>query len=165
MSDYKTMLDVNGRVNAARRVNRLATGWLQAVADSPVANDDDKAQARHALQVIEDFDKLLCRGYVSTGYQYDDDAVLRDQLNDRWFDNEQARCGSTEAQEAEAEIALNISAQRAADAIEGVRRYFDGRDTSELFAADDEEHHVSLRDWEATGWEGLVEAASWEGYD
>ena len=42
MSDYKTMLEVNGNVNTARQINRLPAPWFKAVIESPIAPDEAK---------------------------------------------------------------------------------------------------------------------------
>ncbi len=166
MSDYRTMSEVNGRVNASRRNNRLAAPWLQAVIDSPVSNAEHKEMARKGLECIKSFDALLCKGYVSTGYQYDDFMVERDMQNDTWLDNELARNGSTPADEAEAEIAFAIASRRAGEAMKEILEYFAGEPVESLLpefitVAGEQhanEHFVPLREWISEGQDALQES-------
>jgi len=154
MSDFKTMLQVNGNVNVARQINRLPVPWLTAVIESPIAPDETKARARDAIGAIEEFDVLLARGYVSTGYQYDDDDPRnqQDANGDYYWDDarQAARTGSSPAEEAEAEIALTIAVRRAREAMEDVKDFFKDYPPEALFSPDDE-HYMTLADWVSDG--------------
>jgi hypothetical protein len=160
------MLEVNGAVNMARRSNRLAKPWLEAVLNSPIASEESKVQAQNGLKLIKDFDSLLTRGYVSTGYQYDDE----DPRNQRDAiepieDNEAARTGSNAAEEAEAEIAFAIAQKRAGEAMEAVEAYFAEQPIETIhpeFITDEDgekylnEYFTPLRDWISDGRDGLM---------
>ncbi len=124
MSSYKYMAENNTRVNNSRHRNRIALPYLKAVLESKIATENDHSMAQQGIKVINDFDSLLCKGYVSTGYQYDDHAVMRDMFNDTWQENESIRNGSNAADEAEAEIAHAIAERRAKTALDEVEDYF-----------------------------------------
>ena len=164
MSNYRYMEENNSKVNATRQTNRLAAPYFEAVIASPLASDENKKAANEGLKIINDFDHLICSGYVSTGYQYDDDAVNRDMQNDTWFDNEAARNGSTAAQEAEAEIAFEIAKRRSGEALDGIFEYFSEEMALEIFAQEHDEYgpiynqfRTSLGEFVNLGHEALQE--------
>lgn len=149
MSSYVVMSEMNGRVNRSRQTNRLPKGYLESVVALPKLDDEDAEEerevhrefARQGLANIEAFDKLLTKGYVSTGRQYDDDWCERVEREDRYWDTLEARYGSTAAEEAEAEIAYQIASKRGLEAMGEVIEHFTAEVTAELFPAVTEGEH------------------------
>jgi hypothetical protein len=158
MSSYSYMAENNTRVNNARHRNRIALPYLEAVLESKTATPDDMQAATQGIKIIKDFDSLLCRGYVSTGYQYDDNAVLRDWMHDTWQENESIRNGSTAAEEAEAEIAHAIAMRRSEFALDAlVQEYFTFEKAKAIFPDSESAYHKSLSDFESLANEALEE--------
>jgi hypothetical protein len=141
MSNYAVMSEINGRTNRSRQVNRLPVQYLKSVLVSLAAYDEDKVMAQRGLDTIEAFDKLLSNAYVSTGFQYDDEACDRVEREDRYWDTLEQRCGSTAAEEAEAEITHHIAHKRAGEAMDEVIAYFTAEVTARLFPSATTEVH------------------------
>lgn len=158
MSSYSYMTENNTRVNASRQSNRLLLPYLEAVLKSETATPDDVQAATQGIKIINDFDSLLCKGYVTTGYQYDDRAVLRDWMHDTWQDNESIRNGSTAAEEAEAEIAHAIAMRRSEFALDAlVQDYFTLERAKAIFPDSECIYHRSILDFQSLANEALEE--------
>ena len=152
------MAENNIRVNASRQSNRLLLPYLEAVLESETATETDVQAATQGIKIINDFDSLLCKGYVSTGYQYDDRAVMRDHMNDTWQDNESIRNGSTAAEEAEAEIAHAIAMRRSEFALDAlVQDYFTLERAEAIFPDSESIYRKSILDFESLANEALEE--------
>ena len=122
--NYNHIQQINEEVNCARRNNRLVMPYITFI----IANASGylKELAEAVAVTVESFDALLCKGYLDSGYDDNDPRWQTDHAFDRWQDNERARCGSTAAEAAEAEIAFTIAHNRAQEELSRLICEIDG---------------------------------------
>ena len=122
--NYNHVQQANEGVNRVRRDNRLVLPYITFI----IANASGylKEIAEAVAVTVESFDALLCRGYLDSGYDDNDPRWQTDHAFDRWHDNERARCGSTAAEAAEAEIAFTIARERAQEELSRLISEIDG---------------------------------------
>jgi hypothetical protein len=149
-SDWQTTQEHNGNINKGRRMLRAQAQYITAAGASPHADDEVKSTCQQALKDIKTLDEIISKGYLDSGYQYDDDDPRNklDQMDDKYFDREKARTGSSKEEEIEAEIRHTIARRHLDEHMNSYRQYF-SRELAEVLFPDpgDEFHDFSLNDY------------------
>jgi len=143
-SDMKYADMINGHINDSKSMLRFQIEYLKLVLNSPRATEEDKAVAENGIKFSEDLQKVLEKGRIDTGYQYDD-LSPRNQLDAMGDDGFQARAaartGSTFEDELETEIRLNIVTARQKAKEHELNKYFDDQKGSEIFGDINSDSH------------------------
>jgi len=151
-SDWRTTQEHNGNINVGRRMLRAQSQYITAAAESPNADEEVKTIAANALKDIKTMDEIIAKGYLSSGYQYDDNDP-RNQMDihgDRMQDpsTERARTGSTKEDEIEAEIRHAITRRHLDDHMQSYSEFFSRELANRLWPNPGDEHHdESLSDY------------------
>ena len=72
-SDWAKTQEHNEELNRQRRKLRHISEYVKAAAESPHASAEVKSEAQLVMRECKEYDELLSSGYLSSGYQYDDD--------------------------------------------------------------------------------------------
>lgn len=127
----------NEYINKSRRVMRFYNEYLEKVLESPYASQEDKEFATKSIKYFESMDKALARGYLDSGYKYDDDDPRNklDQMDDSWFERERAREGSDEEEMLESQIRQQIVVAKIKQKTEELKSYFTLKKANEIFGS------------------------------
>jgi len=125
-SDWKTTQEHNGNINTSRRMLKAQAEYINAAAKSPNADDEVKTVSTQALTDIKTMDSIITKGYLSSGYQYDDNDSRNqaDLHGDRMQDENPARTGSSKEDQIEAEIRNAISRRHLDDHMKRYSQFF-----------------------------------------
>ena len=136
-SDWATTQEHNGNINSQRRMLRAEGQYIKAAGESKFADEEVKGVAKKALEDIAALDSIITKGYLSSGYQYDDDDPRNqmDQHGDRYWDDDiaKARTGSSREEEIEAEIRGEIAKRHLDDHMRYYREFFSRELAEQLF--------------------------------
>jgi len=125
-SDWRTTQEHNGNINDGRKVLRAQAQYITAASQSPYADEEVKKVAANALKDIETLDKIMTKGYLDSGYQYDDNDPRNqaDLHGDRMQDENPARTGSSKEDEIEAEIRHQVAQRHLDDHMRYYNEFF-----------------------------------------
>jgi hypothetical protein len=148
-SDWRTVQDNNGRVNRQRRMLKHEAEYMKAVLTSPQADEQAKQYATEAVKIIKEMDAVVSKGYLDSGYQYDDNDPRNkmDQMDDKYFDREKARTGSSKEDEVEAEIRQAIAQRHLDERQQAIQSYFSNEKSEEIFPKGHEMHGMGLGEY------------------
>lgn len=128
----------NGHLNLQRRMLRYMGEYIVKAAKSPQADEKVKTVAEHAAADIKTLDSIISRGYLDSGYQYDDNDPRNqsDQHGDTYWDNEKARTGTSREEEIESEIRDAVAKRHLDDHMTYYKQFFSRELAARLFPED-----------------------------
>ena len=124
MSNYRTMMETNGRLNQSRRKINSDRKYLQAIVNATESDSDANAMASNGLVILEIIDGHTTKAYLDTGYQYDDDRMRYLEANDLIQDCQEQINGTSLKDEIEKQIAYDVAIAIATKRFESIEEYF-----------------------------------------
>ena len=125
MSNYRTMMETNGRLNQSRRKIQSDREYLQAIVNATGSDSDANAMALDGLVIVEIIDGHTTKAYLDTGCQYNDDRMRYLESNDLTQDCQKEINGTSLKDEIEKQIAYEVSVAIATKRFESIQEYFD----------------------------------------
>ena len=121
----------NEELNRQKRKLKYISKYVGAAEKSPHASPEVKSEANRVIKDCEEYSHILGQGYLSSGYQYDDNDTRNkeDQFLDNQFDDERerARSGTSKAEEIEAELRVEITKRHLSEHIKQCIEFFNDR--------------------------------------
>jgi hypothetical protein len=150
-SEWAETQENNERVNRQRRMLKHEMAYMKSVLASPLADPEVVETATAAMKDAVEFDQIVAKGYLDSGYQYDDKDP-RNQMDvhgDRYWDDniERARKGSTKSDEVEAEIRQQVSQRHLDERMRGYEDFFTNDLAERIFPQGDEMYGIGLREY------------------
>jgi hypothetical protein len=169
MSNYRTMVETNGRLNLSRRKIKSDRDYLQAILNATTPCETAIAVAQHGMAILEVMDRHTCEAYVSTGCQYDDDRMAYLNAHDLLWDCEKEIEGTSVQEEIEKEIAYEVAIRIAENRFVAVMDFFNNRSNLRGMVLPEEFMNVdgpmTLSDHQFYVWESMQEFYDGSDYD
>lgn len=136
-SDWATTQEHNEELNRQIRKLKYIVEYVTAASKSPHATPEVKNEVQRVIKDCEEYSDILDQGYLSSGYQYDDNDTRNkeDEFLDNQFDDERerARSGTSRAEEIEAEIRVEITKRHLSEHIKQCIEFFNEETAREIW--------------------------------
>jgi hypothetical protein len=134
-SNWSETQRVNGILNAERKELSYFIQYLEYALKSPFATEEDRDLATEGIKTYKEIDAALSKGYLDSGYQYDDldPRNQMDLYDDNWYDRQAARTGSTIEDEIDSEIRRNVVKRHKEKLHNELYKHFNSNKSEELF--------------------------------
>jgi len=161
MSNYRTMIETNGRLNLSRKKIKSDMDYLKAILNATESHHTANDVAKHGLAILYVMDRHTCEAYVSTGCQYDDDRMAYLNAHDLLWDCEKEITGTSVQEEIEKEIAYEVAIRIAENRFGAVMDFFNDRSNLEGIILPEEFMNVdgpmTLSDYQYHIWDCMQE--------